>query len=92
MEVQSCALNCEFGAITVNSASAAPTIVDGMITGGEPTCGCGDTAAGCRGSFPLAANTAAFFMQAMVDLVFASAVLLLDKIMDMFYLNSRGPT
>lgn len=50
MECGACALNCEFNALTVSSGvGCAAAIINGMITGGEPTCGCGDTAAGCCG-------------------------------------------
>jgi len=50
MECGACALNCEFGAITVNSGvGCAAAIINGMITGSEPSCGCGDTATGCCG-------------------------------------------
>ena len=50
MECGACALNCEFGAITVSSGvGCAAAIINSMITGGEPTCGCNDTAAGCCG-------------------------------------------
>ncbi len=44
MECGACAKNCEFGAITVNSGvGCAAAIINSMITGGEPTCGCSDT-------------------------------------------------
>jgi len=50
MECGACAKNCEFGAIAVNSGvGCAAAIFNGMITGGEPTCGCGDTTASCCG-------------------------------------------
>ncbi len=50
MECGACAKNCEFGAISVNAGvGCATAIINGMITGGAPTCGCGDTAAGCCG-------------------------------------------
>ncbi len=50
MECGACAQNCEFGAISVNAGvGCATAIINGMITGGAPTCGCGDTAAGCCG-------------------------------------------
>lgn len=42
MECGACALNCEFGALSVDSGvGCAAAIIAGMITGGEPTCGCG---------------------------------------------------
>ena len=41
MECGACALNCEFGALSVNSGvGCAAAIITGMITGGEPVCGC----------------------------------------------------
>jgi NAD-dependent dihydropyrimidine dehydrogenase PreA subunit len=44
MECGACALNCEFGALAVGSGvGCAAAIIKGMITGGEPTCGCSDT-------------------------------------------------
>jgi len=50
MECGACALNCEFGAISVNSGvGCATAIINSMITGGEPTCGCGDATSGCCG-------------------------------------------
>ncbi len=50
MECGACARNCEFGAITVDSGvGCAAAIINSMITGGEPSCGCSDTAAGCCG-------------------------------------------
>ncbi|HEX9021215.1 MAG TPA: mercury methylation ferredoxin HgcB [Nitrospirota bacterium] len=50
MECGACARNCDFGAISVNSGvGCASAIINSMITGGEPTCGCGDNSAGCCG-------------------------------------------
>ena len=50
MECGACALNCDFGALAVNSGvGCAAALINSMITGGEPSCGCGDTAAGCCG-------------------------------------------
>lgn len=47
MECGACALNCEFGALTVGSGvGCAAAIIRSMITGGEPTCDCGGTAGG----------------------------------------------
>jgi len=41
MECGACSLNCEFDAITVDyGVGCAAAIITGMITGGEPTCGC----------------------------------------------------
>ena len=43
MECGACAMNCEFGAISVNSGvGCATAIINSMLTGGEPTCGCSD--------------------------------------------------
>jgi NAD-dependent dihydropyrimidine dehydrogenase PreA subunit len=50
MECGACALNCEFGAISVNAGvGCAAALINSMVTGGPPSCGCGDTAAGCCG-------------------------------------------
>jgi len=47
MECGACSRNCDFGAITVNAGvGCASAILTGMITGGEPTCGCSEPAAG----------------------------------------------
>ncbi len=41
MECGACANNCEFGAISVDyGVGCAAAIINGMITGGEPVCGC----------------------------------------------------
>ena len=41
MECGACAKNCDFGAIAVNAGvGCAAAIINSMITGGEPTCGC----------------------------------------------------
>ena len=41
MECGACAKNCDFGAITVNAGvGCAAAIINAMLTGGEPTCGC----------------------------------------------------
>lgn len=43
MECGACAMNCEFGAITVNSGvGCATALITSMVFGGEPTCGCSD--------------------------------------------------
>ena len=48
MECGACARNCAFGAITVNAGvGCAAAIINGMVTGGEPSCGCGDNAGEC---------------------------------------------
>ncbi len=50
MECGACALNCDFGALAVNSGvGCAAALINSMITGGEPSCDCGDSAAGCCG-------------------------------------------
>lgn len=50
MECGACAKNCEFGALAVNSGvGCAAAIINSMITGGEPSCGCGDSTSGCCG-------------------------------------------
>jgi NAD-dependent dihydropyrimidine dehydrogenase PreA subunit len=52
MECGACARNCDFGAITVKSGvGCASAIINGMVTGGEPTCGCSETSSrsGCCG-------------------------------------------
>lgn len=44
LECGACARNCDFGAITVKAGvGCAVAIINSMITGGEPTCGCSDT-------------------------------------------------
>lgn len=41
MECGACALNCEFGAISVDSGvGCAAAIINSMITGGPPSCDC----------------------------------------------------
>lgn len=47
MECGACARNCEFGAIAVNAGvGCAAALINSMITGGEPSCGCSDGADG----------------------------------------------
>jgi len=49
MECGACQQNCEFGALNVSEGvGCAAAIIRGMITGGEPTCGC-DTGASSGG-------------------------------------------
>lgn len=46
MECGACVQNCEFGALSVNyGVGCAAAIINSMITGGEPTCGCSTTTA-----------------------------------------------
>lgn len=50
MECGACALNCDFGALRVDSGvGCASAIITSMITGGEPVCGCenGDKNGSC---------------------------------------------
>jgi len=50
MECGACEQNCAFGALSVNEGvGCAAAIINSMITGGEPTCGCdsGSGAGGC---------------------------------------------
>ncbi|MDI6745307.1 MAG: mercury methylation ferredoxin HgcB [Thermodesulfovibrionales bacterium] len=51
MECGACANNCEFGAIKVNSGvGCAAAIINGMITGGPPSCDCaGQSESSCCG-------------------------------------------
>ncbi|MDI6801371.1 MAG: mercury methylation ferredoxin HgcB [Thermodesulfovibrionales bacterium] len=51
MECGACALNCEFGAITVDSGvGCASAIINSMIYGGEPSCDCsGSPSTGASG-------------------------------------------
>ena len=50
MECGACALNCDFGALAVNSGvGCAAALINSMITGGEPSCDCGDSAVDCCG-------------------------------------------
>jgi ferredoxin len=47
MECGACARNCDFGAISVNAGvGCAAALINSMITGGEPTCGCSSDAGG----------------------------------------------
>lgn len=45
MECGACMMNCAFGAISVDAGvGCASAIINGMITGGEPSCDCGEDA------------------------------------------------
>jgi NAD-dependent dihydropyrimidine dehydrogenase PreA subunit len=47
MECGACALNCEYGAIAVNSGvGCAAALINSMVTGGPPICGCDSTPGG----------------------------------------------
>jgi NAD-dependent dihydropyrimidine dehydrogenase PreA subunit len=48
MEYGACAKNCPFSAILVNpGVGCAAAIIQGLLTGKEPTCGCSDSEGGC---------------------------------------------
>jgi NAD-dependent dihydropyrimidine dehydrogenase PreA subunit len=48
MECGACARNCDFGALAVNAGvGCAAAIINGMITGGEPSCDCSGSSTGC---------------------------------------------
>jgi len=50
MECGACALNCEFGAISVDSGvGCAAAIINSLINGGPPSCGCDGGASSCCG-------------------------------------------
>ncbi len=50
MECGACAINCEFGAIAVNvGVGCATAIIKSIITGGAPSCDCGDSRSNCCG-------------------------------------------
>jgi NAD-dependent dihydropyrimidine dehydrogenase PreA subunit len=43
MECGACAMNCPFGALSVDKGvGCAAALINSMVTGGEPTCGCSD--------------------------------------------------
>ncbi len=48
MECGACARNCEMGAITVRvGVGCAAGVINGLISGGEPNCGCSTGPTGC---------------------------------------------
>ena len=50
MECGACALNCKFGALSVNKGvGCAAAIINSIVYGGEPACGCDNNsgAGGC---------------------------------------------
>lgn len=50
MECGACAQNCEFGALAVNAGvGCAAALINSMVAGGEPSCGCGDNGSACCG-------------------------------------------
>ena len=47
MECGACAMNCDFGAISVSTGvGCAAALINSMVSGGAPTCGCDDSPAG----------------------------------------------
>jgi NAD-dependent dihydropyrimidine dehydrogenase PreA subunit len=47
MECGACVLNCAFGALQVEKGvGCAAAIINGMLTGSEPSCGCNDDGSG----------------------------------------------
>lgn len=50
MECGACTQNCEFGALAVNAGvGCAAALINSMVSGGEPSCGCGDNGSACCG-------------------------------------------
>jgi NAD-dependent dihydropyrimidine dehydrogenase PreA subunit len=50
MECGACAMNCEFGAITVNAGvGCASAIINSILYGGEPSCDCSGPGSSCCG-------------------------------------------
>lgn len=48
MECGACALNCEPGAISVQSGvGCAAAVINSMVNGGEPSCDCGEDSSSC---------------------------------------------
>ncbi len=48
MECGACEMNCEFGALSVNAGvGCAAAVINGMLRGTEPDCGCGNTSGNC---------------------------------------------
>lgn len=48
MECGACARNCDYQALSVHAGvGCASAIINGMLTGGEPACGCSETTSGC---------------------------------------------
>lgn len=43
MECGACVMNCQFGALYVDKGvGCAAALINSMVTGGEPTCGCSE--------------------------------------------------
>ena len=50
IECGACAQNCAFGALSVEAGvGCAEAIINGMLTGGEASCGCDSSSGGCCG-------------------------------------------
>jgi NAD-dependent dihydropyrimidine dehydrogenase PreA subunit len=48
MECGACVSNCAFAALSVDKGvGCAAALINSMITGGEPTCGCSSSDSGC---------------------------------------------
>lgn len=48
MECGACEKNCPFAAIEVKTGvGCASAVINGLLTGTEPTCGCSDSGGGC---------------------------------------------
>ncbi len=48
MECGACAINCAFGALSVDKGvGCAAALINSIVTGGEPTCGCSEGKDGC---------------------------------------------
>lgn len=48
IECGACARNCQFGALSVDAGvGCAAAVINGMIRGTEPACGCGEGSGSC---------------------------------------------
>lgn len=48
IECGACMMNCAFGALRVDTGvGCAAAVLNGMLTGGEPSCGCDDSGCCC---------------------------------------------
>ncbi|MEW5814885.1 MAG: mercury methylation ferredoxin HgcB [Spirochaetota bacterium] len=53
IECGACQNNCQFGALSVNSGvGCAAALINSLITGGEPSCGCSGSDEACCDSGP----------------------------------------